>query len=253
MENMNYNTETYQTNADNGFAGSFVLERLRSVFSHPLFLTIAILMTVSAGLGVLSGSFDVFSILFAVAGWILYCSSKNQPVINLKGLSLASGTVFASEIVIWVCAGIVAVCGVLCMAIFPLISGFLYGSLERFFDDRAFSGLVISDVSMAIVGVLVGVVLLVLAVLLVLYNIFFVRKAHAFVKSLYESAQTGVYSVVCARTVTSWLLALGIIEAVGLLGCTGDVLLVLAGLSSAAVYFVAYVWMKKCFSDEASR
>ena len=49
----------------------------REIFTTTHFLAICILIAISALLGLIGGSIDVFSVLLAISFWMLYSNAKN--------------------------------------------------------------------------------------------------------------------------------------------------------------------------------
>lgn len=229
-----------------------VLQFFKNAFSHQLFLAITILMTVSAGFSIVGGSFDVFKILYSIGFWLIYTSASNDTLMNIKGIKFVNGVIQARRIVNWVAVGIIAVCGILCMFVFPLISVGLSDILRDSFlvgDVYVFDSLDIADSAAVIVGIVVGVVLLISAVICALFNIFYINKTVDFVKSLYNSAETNVFGIVNARYVGIWFLVIGIVNALSGLS-SFDFVLILSQLSFAAAYIIGYFWIKNILLAE---
>ncbi|MBQ8974685.1 MAG: hypothetical protein IJ072_03040, partial [Oscillospiraceae bacterium] len=123
-----------------------------------------------------------------------------------------------------------------------------------------------------------GIVILIAAVVVLLINIFFYRKAHKVARSICVSAETGILSVEKSKGVRIWMLVMGILTAISALNslATAGIIndfsesffeelnlhihysplpAVLASICTAAAHILGYVWMKKNltqFNDEGA-
>lgn len=251
MDEMNYQpTENIVVENDN-----LVLQLFKRAFSHPLFFAITILMTISAGAGLVSGGINVFCIIYTISFWLLYYSAKNDNVMSIMGMKLFNGTLKAKNIVLWVVIGILAVCGVLCMFVFPILSGPVSEIINNFVDlgDSVHFMPGYTDVTgnfSVIFGIIIGFVFLVLAVIFALVNIFYLNKALAFTKSLYNSGNSGVFGFANAKYVAIWILVMGIISAVSIDSRNLNLLSVASQLTNAAAYIIGYFWINKALLSE---
>ncbi len=251
MDEMNYQpTDNIAIENEN-----LVLQLFKRVFSHSLFFTITILMTISAGAGLISGGIDVFAVIYTISFWLLYYSAKNDNDISIKGMKLFNGTLKAKGIILWVAVGILAVCGVLCMIIFPILSGPISEILNSFVDLGDIAYIMpgktdVADGFSIIFGIIVGFLLLVCAGMLALFNVFYINKALAFSKSLYNSGNSGVFGIVNAKYVAIWILVIGIINAVGIDADNLNLLSAASELTSSAAYIIGYFWINKVLLSE---
>ena len=89
--------------------------------------------------------------------------------------------------------------------------------------------------------IIITVVLAVMAVWIALYNIFYVRNLRKCAKSFEVSATNGTNNLECLSTVKNWLMVLGILTAVGVLGASGISFVITA--ASAGRMIVLSVWL----------
>ena len=191
-------------------------------FTHSLFLAAGILLSISALLSLVSGALDVLGILYTIAFWLIFTSARSnkQPI---SGTGLFCGTVKASWIIGWIVTGIAAIAGIIVMFIPSADIGsfidysFSFGG-EPFPADDAF------DWAFSVFGmksfIWLGVVLLVIAVLIALVNLLFTRRLLAFSRSVADSIDRSNAVIVEAEPTRKWMMALGIVSCLGLLGAT---------------------------------
>jgi hypothetical protein len=75
-----------------------VSEKLLDFFKDKLFLTICILITVSAVFSCANGTFSVLSVLFTIFLWIIY-SQARKGIVDSEKMRCVSGTVYAGYII----------------------------------------------------------------------------------------------------------------------------------------------------------
>lgn len=190
-------------------------DRISNLLGDGLFLVICILMSVGALVGLLLGDgLPVFDILFTIFLWICFTKAKIG-FIEYTHVRLVSGTIFAYYIVNFVVAGLLTLIGLLSGSIFSAISSSSYlmdeiaNQIE--FESDIFEGL------MGVIGGIFLVVFILIAVAVILINIFGVRKIHKFVKSLYESIEFNENKIAFAKAAITWLIVLGALSLAGAL------------------------------------
>ena len=210
-----------------------------------LFLVICILMTVSCGLSIIGGNIPLIAILLTVFSWLVYSAAKKD-IADTKNLRSISGTVYASYIVMNVCAGIFIVCGLLFGAVFSSIADSMdlimdeIGPMDeatRLVFDLLFSGS----------GWIIAFVFLFMAGIILLINLLGYRKIHRFAKSVYVSIENHNPNMIeYADATKTWLWVFGIFGAVGaLFSITSGVIATLAAGCDAAVAIIAAILIKK--------
>ena len=155
----------------------------REIFTTTHFLAICILIAISALLGLIGGSIDVFSVLLAISFWMLYSNAKNGK--ELSGFGLGIGTVKAMWIVGWVFAGIFAVVGLMLMFI-P--SSVVASAVDFSVDITGPESEELLDTILNFFGqhgmIWLGLAFLLVAVLVAVINFLFNRRFCVFTESL---------------------------------------------------------------------
>ncbi len=221
----------------------------KAAFTDTLFLVMAILISVSVGLSILSSSgIPIINALVMIFMWILYANAK-KGILDSNYIRYISGTVYATKIIYWVVVGFCAVFGIVCFASSSIVDTLIDASPE------VSEMLVTLDLTMSVLAIFVGVVLIVAAILIALFNVFAVNAWHSLVKSMYKSANSGELKLDKYKTAKNWVLAFAIISTVSALNSvTADgakvFLSALSSLSTTAMLFVVYFWMKKFLDVE---
>ncbi len=270
-------------------SGSAVGPVYCAVFREPLFLVITILMTVSAVVSLFTGvnfgdnSYEiiltaVIPVLFAVALWLIFAEFRtDKPLYKTTGLAIASGTVKAMFILIWVAVGLVAVVMVLMIVFGSLLVNYLpypfIQDLPDIFNDLpgglgvaypVSGGIPAPNIPMPTnpgynaqalsTGMILVICIggLIAIALLIVVNLCFYRKLHRFTKSLCVSLKNDYLQVECIRPVKAWLVVIAVfsfIAAVNAIRLTpfGAIASICQGL--AAIF--ASVLMGRHFSDRA--
>ena len=229
---------------------------LKSWFSSNLMLVIAILITVSVGLGIFAGSYNILGILITIGLWMAYASAKSEDSrMNPTGLKIISGTLKATVIIFHVLAGLLFVLGIICLAArdYLLYNFVTFGDL---FATGITGSIADMDGLMYLLGNIAGdtlftilaVVIFVAAICIEIENIFFMRNAHKLAKSLCLSADTGVMNIAKSSTVRIWMLVLGILECIGVISVIasgGGFADIVSTACGAALYIVGSVWINR--------
>ena len=230
-ENVNIFTERVDDGVRNRVA-----DHLKDVFNDPMFMIIAILLTVSAAVG--SISFEsgrvhfgvgIISILMAISLWITFASAKSSSGLSPSGPSFTSGVLKASYIINWVGSVALAVGGVLLLVGSSSIARLLPESikyfdftpeemreLQEFFDQLPDIFRKYDIQTFARYGfIVIGIMLLIVAVVLVVVNLCFTRKMHTFAKSVCVSLKSGDYRIEKARACKNWLIVAAVFSLLG--------------------------------------
>ena len=188
-----------------------ITARFNTAFSNALFLVVCILVTVSTVFSSFtptdtSQSFspDVLGILFSIFLWITFVSAKKGNI-NVKSLRSTSGTTFAMYIVMWVAVGILGLCGLLLLVAGNALGGSIMGSLV---DELGSDAAILYELGLGSAGAafaFIVIIVLIIAGLLAVYNIFFIGGLHKFAKSIYTSAQNGFENIEKANSCSIWL------------------------------------------------
>ncbi len=211
-------------------AQSFVLKLL----TDDLYTKICILMTVSAGVSVLSGNLPLIRILFAVFLWCIYEKSR-KGIVDHRQMTNVSGTIYASYILTWVgiavslLAIVIAVLTIFVASaggLFTVFSNSVFSDIDVGYSLGSFIGWGALTGIMAVLAV-IRTVLTIIAEIVI--NLFGRKKLHLFAKSLYESAASGELVLSHQMEARRWLFVMGVITAV-------LALFNLPGIFSAASY-----------------
>ncbi len=229
--------------------------RLFAVIRDNFFLALCILLTVSAGLFILSGSVPLLTILAVIFLWILYSEGKRGQlaVVQFKNLS---GTATAAYVLWWVAVGFLALAAVLLLLLIPvfeannvslaalwlritealgtLLPAFLIHLLTRYFFLLLFSALILGSIS-AVISLLAT------------------RSIRIFLRSVAQSAQTGVPAFLKCQKARSWLIVLAVLSGITALSTisAGRFFPALASGSMCAAEILGAMLIKKYFSDPA--
>ena len=228
---------------------------LKTWFSSPLTLTLAILVTVVAVLSALGGGIPLFQVLIAIGLWITYAAAKASDTrMSPTGLKMISGTLKAVKIILWVAVGLCAVSAVVILASassIPAISAYdLFNSPYFSVVPEEYAYLIynlLSVVTVSAMFTVLGLIVLAIAVVLALFNVFFYRNAHKLAKSVSVSCETGLLRLAKHSTVKAWMIVFAVIQF--LTGASGivysDGITVIQWLCTIALYVIGFIWMRK--------
>lgn len=230
--------------------GTKIIEAIKS----KLFLALCILMTVSTACLALSFSFNIIGILATIFLWILYSNTKKGTT-SSKDLRNISGTVYASYIVDYVLAGLMAFLGIafLFIAIFASNNAMV---LEAFEESLVLSPqlqqMLPYPLTAQIVLVFIwvfAILFLFMAVVTFIINIFGIRHIHRTVKLSYQSMDNpAVNPTKYANSARVWMWIFGvftILSGLSAIVSTGF----LVGVSSACqgvVYILGAILVNRC-------
>ncbi len=232
-------------------------DTILSALKDKLFLVICILITASAGAGILMGSVPLLNVLMTIFLWLTFAQARKD-IADARHLRQVSGTVFATYVINYVLAGLVVACGALVAAAFGMIAS-MPGFLETLFDELAaidnsfaFSGKDLAGLSSAVMSASGTVILIIFAILggiIALYNAFSLRYIHRFAKSGYQSIEKGTLELEHAGTTFGWLIAFAVFSGISALGSltSMNLLSAISEGSLCAVYIVSAIWLKKYF------
>ena len=227
-------------------------EKILAALKDKLFLVICILLSVSLGLGVLAGSFNIITILLVIFLWMVY-SNSTKDVVDTKNLRRVSGTVYASYVIANVAFVMLAVAGVIIGLVFDALTkeAEFIAMLEK---ELATMNLeievsqIIERLQEGFGWLFAGVFLFVAAVGLIV-NLCGLRKIHRLAKSVYMSVDMADLSLIKkANAAKNWLWVFGVCSAITVL--SGDWMAVVSGGCSAAAYILAAILVKKYLVED---
>ncbi len=225
--------------------------RVLGALGDKLFLAVCILFTCGTGLGFFTARFDVINILLTIFCWLAYSAARKGNA-DPKNIRSISGTVFASFVIFLVAGGLLILLGIFYSIFLSVISGYGYSVSDLIL--RALEQIE-SASSSALRNLLGGylvffmnwihVILIAAAVIYILAAVFAVRPVHRFIKSVYESVQTGTENYFNPHRARVWLMVMGIVKAVTSLPGFS-----LGGLCIAAALIVSSVLTGKHFDSQ---
>ncbi len=234
-----------------------VQEKLLNIFKDKLFLVLCILVSASIVLSFAAEGFPLLLILYTIFLWIIYNKAQKN-TIDIKNMRNVSGTIFASYVITWVVIGLLAFVSIIGLAAL-LIAG-------NVIDINALLNEILSEVNASVYGIdiltgltgsaimialtVVLVIFLIVCIIAAVINIFAMRNIHKFAKSLYKSAQSGVFALQKVNTTINWLLVFGIFSGISAITSIGDLEYLASNGCIAATYIIAYILIKKHFKQE---
>lgn len=243
-------------NQNNFYGQAEPIKFTKNIFDairDPLFLVICILTSVIVAL-----SFDLIYLLLMIGMWMIFAAVKNGNS-PLPGAKLCAGTLKALYILCWVAIPFMFVGGATLFIFSPILIAMFESALdnglghiidlESFFEElEQFSDLGISDESLWVIMIIgAGVALMIAAIVLLLFNIFFYKKLYVFAESLRDNISDPTQPILHANTVKTWMLVFAIISGISALGFVFTDQFLLSGTTTAN-YILLYIWVKKNFA-----
>ncbi len=219
------------------------------------YLTLCIINTVVTVLGYTSGNIDIISTIVVVMMWLLRdCASKRKPPMemakNLKGLKIIATI---NYVVLWVLVGLLVVAGCGVMFVTDWIA-----------DDMTFLNEIMTGYEAVVLeailssGFLLGIVLIIIAVLVALYNIFFMGNCCKCAESFIRSCETGFPVFEKIGTLIKWFRVLGLFNILSAaLSFTNvftfrfplGIVFMIASFFSSIIVGATYLLIAKCLDE----
>lgn len=214
-----------------------------------LFFAICILMSCTCVFSFFSGSIPVINILIMIFLWLAYAQAY-KGIADVSHLRYISGTVYAQYVISYVASIIIIVCGVILAVVLAIIS-FIPELMQEFvleFDSYTYSG--ISGVGIVLILAAMVGVFIVAGVVALVINILGTRKIHRFIKSGYQSINSGTLNLPNPRAVRNWLIVFASFSGVSVLPTlvTGFAVAISSGCMTA-VYIISAVLINKYFME----
>lgn len=250
----------------------YPLEKAKKTFSDPLFLAIAILLSVSVAAGFFSGGLNIFLALFVVGVWMIYAGTMNEnnDLIG-RGLSLSAVATKISYVITYVLVGILLFLGVIlflmCASLgnaFGELANYTFDTFDQVMQDAGvyvnftaeqidiFNKTIqfISSLSgVAIGAIFLGITVFCSAVSIVL-NVLFVGRFTKFLKNASLAAKEGRTVEISDRRCAIWVMVYGIYMAIKTLStfaATGSIFVLVISGCLAAACIMSAVLMRKEF------
>lgn len=232
----------------------FPTPRILAFIKDDLFFVICILLTASVAFSLISGGFNVLTLLITIFAWLTYAGGRKN-IVEHKHIKVISGTVYASYIINLVVAIILAASGVLYTLLILLIPHLSEISIDTFITEELGPALSLSTILITLVSamaIFLGGFLILLAVILLIINIAGRKKIHRFIQSIYKSAETGEENFVGTSKVKTWIIifaVISIISAVSLMS-SGNAFGFLSEGAYAATLIILNILVGKHLCDE---
>lgn len=246
------------------------LDNIKKTLSNPLFLAIAVLLSVAAGTQMLFASFNILLILIVIGMWIAYAGAtgENTSLIG-NGISLASVSVKIEYILVFVGAGLIIFGGLLLFVAFSFIgnslselSNLTYDTLVEAaaemgitFDAGPIAAKIIDMIfhilgsfSGMVIGLFFLIVTLIASGIMILFNLLFAGRFSKFLSSTARACKDFKPVEIHKHPCAGWILAYGIylgLETLSTFGISGNVFSLISGGCLSASCIIAFVLMRK--------
>lgn len=248
----------------------YPLDKAKKTLSDPLFLAIAIILTVAAGAKLLVAGLDILLILTVVGVWLAYAGAtgENTGLIG-TGINLASVSVKIQYVLSYVAAGFVFFGGFILFVCFASIGdslGELFAEILAVVEQTVHeTGVSLEETSEILrilekvlsvlggfTGAMIGILCMVACILLggiaILWNVLFTGRFSKFLSKANRACKEGREVVIGDRRCANWILAYGIItavETVFIFVANDNIFALVCNGCLAAACIMASVMMKK--------
>jgi hypothetical protein len=228
---------------------------LRNLFTSSSYFALCVLNTIMTAITFLSSQgADLLSILVVVEMWILrdYALKQKPPFDVAKQLKTLKIVTTINYVIIWVAVGILAIVGVVMMTL-----GDLTSEIPSFTEIMpGFEGEILDFLFLN--GFILGIAFWIIAVLMALYNIFFVGNCQKLADSVYRSCETGLQMVEKLGTVRKWFKVMGVLNIIS--AATSftslfsfffplNIVMMIASLVSSGLNGAIYLLFAKCLGE----
>ena len=244
----------------------YPLDKAKKTLTDPLFLAIAILLSIAAVANVFYAGINILLVLIVVGVWMAYSGATGEDTGLIgKGISLTSVSVKIEYILVNVGIGLIVFCGIILFVVFANIgdlAALSYESIEQaasdmgiYFDaepelaellHKLFT--VMANLSGVVIGAIFFVITLICAGIALLYNILFTRRFSKFLSNASRAVKEGKIVEISNRRCANWIMAYGIITAIEALSAFSSYSNLFALISTgciAASCIMASIMMKK--------
>lgn len=245
-------------------------DKAKKFLSDPLFLAIAIVLSVAAGVNFFVSGLNILLILIVIGVWLAYAGAtgENTGLIG-TGISLTSISVKIEYVLVYIAAGLIFFSGLILFVSLASIGGSLgelsaeilaaveeaiHGagvSLEETSEilaiiEKAFS--VLGNLSGVMIGLLFMILFTILGGIAILWNVLFTGRFSKFLSGASRAVKEGRAVEIGNRRCANWILAYGIImsvETLSTFAANHNVLALVCNACIAAACIMASVMMKK--------
>lgn len=228
---------------------------INKLLTSSTFFALCVVYTVISAIDIVSSSgVDLVSVLVVVFMWILRDSAFKQkpPTDIVKSFKVLNVVTTVCYVLVWVAVGLVTL-----VAFITLVSADFLSSVSLF-DDVAY-GVEAEIIELFLSGASWLVIfMIIIAVLLALYNVYFIGNCRKCAESFVRSCETGYSMFEKMDTVKKWFKTLGIINiaiaAISVIGMFSLIPLVgfavaIASLLSYGLNGALYLLFAKCFDE----
>ena len=182
--------------------------RILSFVKDDLFFIMCILLTAAVGFSMLSGGFNVIALLITIFAWLTYAGGRKN-IVEHGYIRVISGSVYAAYVINNILAIITAIGGILYTA--AIFIGPIFGALsaEEFITEKIGPMLAVEYTLLALlsaVAMFFGGFLIILAIIILIFNVCGRKKIHRFIQSIYKSAEAGEENIIGATRIKPWLI-----------------------------------------------
>ena len=227
-------------------------QKALTALKSPLFLALCILVSASTAMGIITGGFNVLSILATVFLWLSYAAAvKNE--CSVSNLRCLSGVTFANFVIQQVAYAIfifVGAIGAFAFAIAGVSSEMYDKIIESVATVEIIAAIQATGIGFSFFFILFFVIFAIVGIVGTVINVFSWKKIHNFTKSLYKGVEKGELELKSTDAATAWLIVFGVLNAITAVLSIGgqDIILTfLATGSTAAALIIASIFIKKNF------
>ena len=223
-----------------------VADKILWLLNDKAFLAICVLMTISCACAVVATGAPIINILFTIFLWLTYSEAKKGTA-NVKHLQGISGTAYANYILGYIGSALLAVVGLIFIVVGSVCGEELLAEIYSELGEFNFAeyGNVFDNLSSTVLIILffvLGAIFIFMAIVVMLVNIFGMKKIHQFTKSVYQGVMYQNPNFQCVKEAKNWIIVFGVFDAVTvLLSLTSVDLFAIAsaGCSAAAAITAA--------------
>jgi len=247
------------------------------IFSRPLYLAVCILVTIITAINFIAHGFDLLSLLFMIAGWVTYGKAKKNES-PISGVKFTRGVLIAQYVLNYIAGGMLILAGIGLVTLhfttgftfrevideamnkisvygignIPVAGDYIEDYLAYFAEvyQRAMeeiSAVGISESALhGIIFISVSMCLALAGAVVLLFNVLYTRILVVFAGSICKNAEDPSVDVVKAKAVKNWLMVMGVLTAVGILGNFRGIFTI--GVTSAAM-ICGSVFVKNNFTE----
>lgn len=225
-------------------------DKIMCALKDNMFLILCVLITVSCGLSLLSGTLPLIQVLITIFLWLTYADAQ-KGFANEKHLQFISGAVYAQYIIVNVVSVILIVCGGLLIAMSGVIDG-----AELAYELFKLEGTGISsDLSdlfslemLRYLGTIISIAVTLIGIIALVFNMLMMRKIHRFAKSIYMGIVYQNTNFESPRTVRNWFIFIAVCDGIAAISSIlAGALAILTSACTTAIMIIVAILIDKHF------